>query len=146
MGDGESLRSILPFESSPTVEHEVRLLGRRKSERRRCNIPVGCEGTEGAFRGRLVNVSRTGALLHLSNAQFRAESDTELVEVFTRLHQAFPQGLTIYFLHCKAAVTATLVRIARQPDDALTVVGCQFAKPLTERECEMLGVSRTPPA
>jgi hypothetical protein len=134
----------VPFQPSPSraVEHEVQLLGRRKSERRRCNIAVGCEGTEGAFRGRLVNVSRTGALLHLSNAQFRAEDDTALVEVFTRLHQAFPDGLTIYFLHCKAAIQAALVRIARQPDDALTVVGCQFARPLSDRECEMLGVSK----
>lgn len=131
--------------SRPDTDHQVRLLGRRRSERKKCNYDVGCEGSEGAFRGRLVNLSRTGALLHLSNAQFRATSDADLVEVFTRIQAAFPEGLTIYFLHCKAAVQATLVRIARQEDDARTVVGCQFLEPLTDRECELFGVSKTIP-
>jgi hypothetical protein len=129
--------------SSPSgVDYQVRVLGRRKSERRRCAHEVGCEGQDGAFRGRLVNISRTGALLHLANRQFQATNDADLVEVFTRIEGVFSEGMTIYFLHCKAAIQAKLVRIARQDDDALTVVGCEFGRPLTDRECEMLNVSK----
>jgi hypothetical protein len=129
---------------SAGVDHQVRVLGRRKSERRRCNYDIGCEGTDGAFRGRLVNLSRTGALLHLANRQFQAANDADLVEVFSRIEAAFDEGMTIYFLHCKAAIQARLVRIARQNDDALTVVGCQFTRPLTDKECELLNVHKAP--
>jgi hypothetical protein len=130
--------------SSPGVDHQVRVMGRRKSERRNCAYAIGCEGTDGAFRGRLVNLSRTGALLHLANRQFQASNDADLVEVFTHIEGVFSEGMTIYFLHCKAAIQAKLVRIARQDDDALTVVGCEFGRPLTDRECDMLNVSKAP--
>src|SRR5687767_396859 len=109
MGDRISWRLPLSNDSSPAgVDHQVRVLGRRKSERKRCTYEVGCEGADGAFRGRLVNLSRTGALLHLANQQFQASTDADLVEVFTRIQSAFAEGMTIYFLHCKAAVQATL--------------------------------------
>jgi hypothetical protein len=119
------------------------VLGRRRRGRVTAAHQVDCQGPMNCFRGRVLNVSRDGALVSLTHRRFKANKDLDLVDVAARLQEEFPEGLTLRFLACPVNVQASMVRLARLADDGATVIGCEFARPLTFPECRLLGIRCT---
>jgi hypothetical protein len=121
--------------SAPTDD-----LGRRGLRRINTLQQVDCQGGVNSFRGRVLNVSRDGALISVVHRRFKAKTDLELVQVTQNLEDEFPDGLTLRFLECPVTVKASIIRVARLAEDGATALGCRFERPLTFAECRILGV------
>ena len=91
------------------------------------------------MQGRVLDLSRTGALIRLSDPTYCAPDDAGLFAVAGRLACAYPDGFTLRFVAAKLIARARIVRVARGPR-GVTVIGCDFARPLEFRECRLLGI------
>jgi hypothetical protein len=104
---------------------------------------VDCQGAIGSFRGRLLNVSRDGALVCLAHKRFKAGADVDLVDVAARVEEEFPDGIAVRFLDFPVTLQAAVVRLSRREEDGATLMGCEFSRPLSHQECRLLGVRLT---
>jgi hypothetical protein len=123
--------------SDPIDKH---VLGRRRRGRVTALHQVDCEGATNSFRGRVLNLSRDGALVSVAHRRFKASADLDLVEVAARLQEEFPDGFVLRFLACPVKVKVSMVRLARFSNEGATVIGCEFVRPLAFQECRLLGV------
>jgi hypothetical protein len=119
------------------------VLGRRRRGRIVTAHQVDCQGAISSFRGRLLNVSRDGALVCLAHRRFKASADVDLVDVATRVEEEFPDGISVRFLDVPLTLKAAVVRLSRREDDSATLMGVEFERPLTFQECRLLGVRCT---
>jgi hypothetical protein len=114
--------------------------GRRRGRRVAAEFAVDCHGRRGRYRGQIVNVSRVGALIGLRHRSFRAR-EAGLLAIVARVHAAFPKGLSLRVAHPKVALRARVVRVAHETTERYVLLGCEFQRPLSSRECELLGVA-----
>jgi hypothetical protein len=134
---------VAAVEPSNAGVAEIRRLfsGRRRSRRFDCERPVECLGRRVSYPGRLLNVSRLGALVSIAHEDFLpADSDGSLVEVAHLMRRRFPDGISVRIPGDAVRLVATIVRVARHPSEASSVFGCFFSRPLTRRQCRALGV------
>ena len=129
-----------PRRLSPSPSPDKHVLGRRGRRRISTMQQVDCQGVVNAFRGRVLNVSREGALISVTQRRFKAKTDLDLVQVTASLEEEFPDGLTLRFLECPVTLKASIVRVARLAEDGATAIGCKFERPLSFPECRILGV------
>jgi hypothetical protein len=122
---------------APVSRH---LLGRRRHGRRAVQHEVECANGRKCLVGRVLDLSRTGALICLSEPQFTAATDTDLFGVAGRLAFMFSEGLQLLFVHSKVVARARIVRVARREAKGPTVIGCEFSRALTFNECRVLGI------
>jgi hypothetical protein len=128
----------------PTGAAEILKLfsGRRRGLRVASALNVDCQGKRTRYRGRIVNVSSVGALVGLRHRAFHAR-EAGLLTIVGRVHAAFPKGMLLRVGRIRLALRATVVRVAHDPTERYVLLGCEFQRPLTPRECELLEV---PPA
>lgn len=119
------------------------VLGRRRRGRIATTHQVDCQGAISSFRGRLLNVSRDGALVCIAHKRFKAGADVDLVDVATRVEEEFPDGIGLRFLDFPVTLQAAVVRLSRREEDGATQIGIEFTRQLTFQECRLLGVRAT---
>jgi hypothetical protein len=115
------------------------LHGRRRHGRLLVQHEVECESGRRTLQGRVLDLSRTGALVCLSDPAYCARDDADLFAVAGRLACTYPDGFTIRFVAAKIQTRARIVRVARGAR-GLTVLGCDFGRPLEFHECRLLGI------
>lgn len=114
--------------------------GRRRGRRVACKFEVECRGKGAHYRGRMVNVSRVGALIGLRHRSFRA-GEAGLLAIVGRVHAAFPKGMLLTLNRLPVAIRAKVVRVAQEAAERYILLGCEFHRLLTAKECELLGVT-----
>jgi hypothetical protein len=132
-----------PEPSTAGVAEIKRLFsGRRRSRRFACERTVVVVGVRGSYPGRLLNVSRLGALVEIAHDDFLpADCEGSLIEIAGLLKDRFPNGITIRIPGDSVRLMATVVRVSPHASEPSSVFGCYFSMPLTRRQCRVLGVS-----
>jgi hypothetical protein len=125
------------IDTGPITKH---LLGRRRHARLAVQHEVECCGASGSLQGRVLDLSRVGALVCLAQPEMRAKSDQDLFAVAGKLACRFASGLKVHFVRSDVWAQARIVRVARESARGPTVVGCEFGRPLSFRECRLLGI------
>ena len=129
----------MPYETVvDTVPISKHLLGRRRHARLAVEHAVECVAGSQALPGRVLDLSRVGALILLTDPEFHAESNQDLFTVAGRLALKYADGMQLQFTDARIQTRARIVRVAREEDRSTTVIGCEFARPLTFRECRLL--------
>ena len=125
----------------PTGAAEILRLfsGRRRGRRVACTLNVDCQGKRTRYRGRIVNVSSVGALIGLRHRSFHAR-EAGLLTIVGRVHAAFPKGMLLRVNRIRLGLRARVVRVAHDPTERYVLLGCEFQRPLTLAECDMLNV------
>lgn len=132
-------RSETVVDLAPVSRH---LLGRRRHDRMAVKHAVECVAGSHTVLGRVLDLSRVGALICLSDIEYQAASDGDLFAVAGRLATLFADGMLLNFGDTKVHAKARIVRVARRAARGPTVIGCEFARPLGFHECAVL---RIPP-
>jgi hypothetical protein len=125
------------IDTAPVTRH---LLGRRRHARLSVQHEVECTSASRSWPGRVLDLSRVGALVCLAQPEFRAKTDQDLFSIAGRLAFMFADGLKMHFVRSDLWARARIVRVARQSARGPTVIGCEFGRPLTFRECRLLGI------
>jgi hypothetical protein len=101
---------------------------------------VECVAPKETLLGRVLDLSRVGALICLSEEEYQASSDADLFVVAGRLATLFGEGVLLRFPDKKVHARARIVRVARSGTRGPTVIGCEFARPLSFPECGALRI------
>jgi twitching motility protein PilT len=109
---------------------------RRRGERVGASLEFTVSGETESFQGQTVNVSRTGALLWITDERFLSESDAiNMVRFSERVAQELGDGMRLEF---QAGVVrqGEVVRVSRKgyDDKSPMLVACRFTEPLSDSD------------
>ena len=118
---------------APEAEH---FGGHRDGGRRLCVMPVALTGVSGSFGGRTIDLSRRGALIEVRDAKFPS-GERSILEFAKRVAQEFPREFPVRFADLPLVVSLRVARVTRHPAASSLLIGCTFARPLTDRQCRL---------
>jgi len=106
------------------------------------SLEISVRGLTETFQGQTVNVSRTGALLWITDERFLSEADTiNMVRFSERVAQELGDGMHVEF---ESGVTreGEVVRVSRKgyDDKCPMLVACRFTEPLSDQDWKTLGL------
>lgn len=129
---------------SAEIELRNHFAGKRSSPRRPLDIKITICGLLENFTAQSVDVSRTGILFRITDDLF-ANEDEDLASFAFKVQQHFANGADVLFVDHGFGVSATVVRVThRRIDDVPTLLlACRFRQPLSDGQCQTLGVSRS---
>ena len=114
---------------------------KRRGQRRLCVMGIEVTGATGTWAGRTVNISRNGALIEITDPAFcTAGREATLLEFATRALSEFKKSMIVRFEDVPLRVEASVLRVTRHPAAASLLLGCEFSRALTTRQCRVLGV------
>jgi hypothetical protein len=129
-----------------SAEMELRnhFAGKRTSPRRSLDVTVTICGLLENFPARSVDISRTGILLRITDELF-AHEEEDLASFAFKVERHFANGADILFVDHKFGVAANVVRVTHRRIDGAPalLLACGFKTPLTDGQCQALGVSRS---
>lgn len=129
-----------------TAEIELRnhFAGKRSSPRRHIDVRITICGLLENFPARSVDISRTGILFRITDELFAHEQE-DLASFAFKVQQHFADGTDILFADHGFGVSANVIRVThRRIDDQPTLLlACRFHHPLSDGQCQILGVSRS---
>jgi len=119
--------------------------GRRDAQRIDTLIECRMVGERGVFRALAVDLSRTGALVRVTDRRFMEGYDDEALMQFSfRVGAHFADGMEIAFIAGSLIVVAHVVRVTSRIEEDTQrrshLIGIRFRTELSERECESLGI------
>jgi hypothetical protein len=116
---------------------------KRSRQRTAADIELTVRGAEGGFAAQTVDISRSGALLWITDERFVAAGDqTNMVRFSERVAQEFGETMTLEFEGGRSH-EAEVVRVTRMkgPDDkGPMLVACRFARALSPEETLAIGL------
>lgn len=136
------------MDSAPDDDPLRRFLsGKRRSERRACNLPVEVHGGGAAFEGRAVDVSEGGAMIRLDDrALAHLHPDMGMIEALGVVDRYFQNGAQLVFTAEALRVPTSVVRLTPPKEGGGVHLGCRFERGLTEDETHrLLGTRPSPP-
>jgi hypothetical protein len=129
-----------------TAEIELRnhFAGKRSSPRRSIDVKITICGLLENFPARSVDISRTGILFRITDEHF-AEDQEDLASFAFKVQKHFADSADILFVDHGFGAKANVVRVThRRIDGQPTVLlACRFEHPLSDGQCQTLGVSRS---
>jgi len=117
--------------------------GKRDTLRRIVSLSAAVQGRHGTFIATVVDISRSGVLLHIDDESFApTETANKLVAYSGRVLFHFEDGLRIA-LEGNVVADAEIVRLTSAVDDVLgrILLAVQFRATLTDEQCATLGLS-----
>ncbi|MHC4819723.1 MAG: PilT/PilU family type 4a pilus ATPase, partial [Planctomycetota bacterium] len=116
---------------------------RRRGERLHKIHYARVHGRHSAYRAMVLNISRRGALITITDPTFEISThEADLGLAGLRVASHFGEGLRLELLDPALTIAAEVVRLSegKQADEYVFWLGCQFEEPLSDEECEILGV------
>lgn len=98
-------------------------------------------GRAGRFPARTVNVSRSGALLEITDDGY-APRGGDLATFARKVEMHFRTGMDVHFVEQGMATRARVVRVTCECDELR--FACRFSRTLSDAECERLGLDGVP--
>jgi len=123
---------------------EAQFAGRRDAVRTFKFLETVVQGAGGIFRALGINISKTGMLFRITDPRFAADGEHQHLMPYTaRVWQNFHGGFHVFLYKGTIAREADIVRVSGYcgRKSSLVLVGCRFRDPLTDAECEALGVA-----
>lgn len=117
--------------------------GKRSAVRTAKPLDVTVEGRKGSYEGTIVDISRTGLLLRISDPRFAGSEERKHLMPYTaRVWQNFADGLFVATKDKALDACADVVRVTGYSgrDAELILIGCRFRRELNEDECGRLGI------
>jgi hypothetical protein len=129
-----------------SAEMELRnhFAGKRTSPRRPLEVRITICGLLENFPARSVDISRTGILFHITDEVF-AHAEEDLASFAFKVERHFANGADILFVDHGFGISANVVRVThrRIDDEPVLLLACRFKTPLTDGQCQVIGVSRS---
>jgi len=116
--------------------------GRRSGKRSEVQLDVELQGLKGRFKARVVDISRTGVLIEVTDHEFATlHEERDLMRYGEKVQGQFGLGMLIHVVGKAVRLKATVARITMsQEDDARVLIACKFRMPLTPEICGLLEV------
>ncbi len=132
-------------EKVASAERRKRMSEKRAAERLQKIIYADVRGKHSVFRAMLTNISRTGALLTITDQRFElltAHGDLSLAGLLIASH--FGDGLSIELLEKPLKIQADVVRIFDESSSGHPVMwlGCHFREELSHDACVAVGLKQ----
>ena len=126
--------------SGLAAEMELRAHFDKKRDFDRCwiGIPVELEGRAGSIKVRLIDVSRSGVLLAMTDPAFRYAND--LLECYQRVQERLGTGAIVRFAGRAFSLRGDVARVTECPFEGRTLLAVQFVDSLTPDQCASLGI------
>ncbi len=122
------------------------LSGKRRAERRTCDLAVEVRGTGTTFTGRAIDVSEGGVMIWLDDASIEAvHPGLGMIEALGLVDRYFRHGAQVVFPAEALRVPSTIVRLTPPKDGHGVYLGCRFERELSPDEASRLLASRVPP-
>jgi len=127
------------------AERRRRMSEKRAAERLQKILYADIRGKHATFRGMVTNISRTGALLTITDQRFEsltAHGDLSLAGLLIASH--FGDGFTIELLEKPVKIEADVVRLfdEKTGDRAILWLGCHFRGELSSEACIAVGLKQ----
>jgi len=142
MSDGQSEWERQQEHRATERELQAHFTGRRNAFRTEKSHECRVVGPHGSFRARIVDVSRSGALITIVDPGFATSEDCEQLMLYTsRVWHHFDAGLELQVESRSVRVVADVVRVTGQSGGGhgSNNMGIQFRTELTAAECDRLG-------
>jgi len=117
--------------------------GRRGAKRAVLTLEVDVVGQSGQFAGQTVDLSRSGALIWITDERFVPPGQTANMVLYSeRVAEEFGAGLRLQFPRAQVRRDGEVVRVTRGGAKAAghILVACRFANPLGTEDCKRLGL------
>lgn len=115
--------------------------GNRRGSRHRLVLPVTCAGSSGRYDARILELSRTGAVVEMRDPGFLpADQRSSLLAFSARVADECACGMRIAVSEPKLSLAARVIRTMQHPATAALLMGIEFVAPLTPAQCRMLGL------
>ncbi len=111
---------------------------KRASDRCWIGIPVELTGRSGSLRVRLLDVSRSGVLLALTDPKLRYTSD--LLECYQQVQKQLGKGAILRFAGRNFSLRGEVARVTECPYEGRMLLAVQFLDTLTQKQCASLGI------
>jgi twitching motility protein PilT len=134
-----------PGGKAAAADRRRKMSEKRAAERLQKILYADVRGKHSTFRGMLTNISRTGALLTITDQRFElliAHGDLSLAGLLIASH--FGDGLTIELLEKPVKIPADVVRIYDESSSGRPVMwlGCHFREELSHEACVAVGLKQ----
>ncbi|HEX5139212.1 MAG TPA: PilZ domain-containing protein [Planctomycetota bacterium] len=129
---------------SAEIELRNHFAGKRTSPRRPIEVRITICGLLENFPAKSVDVSRTGILFQITDDVF-AHEEEDLASFAFKVERHFANGTDILFGDHGFGVAANVVRVTHRRIEGVPtlLLACRFKVPLTDGQCQTLGVSRS---
>lgn len=122
------------------------LSGKRRSERRSCDLSVEVRGSGVAFAGRAIDVSEGGVLVWLDQRSLAdIHPEIGMIEAMGVVDRYFRQGAQVVFASESLRLPCTVVRLTPPKGGGGIHLGCRFERALTPDESARLLATTPPP-
>ena len=122
------------------------LSGKRRAERRTCDLSVEVRGTGTTFAGRAIDVSEGGVMIWLDDKSLEAiHPGMGMLEALGLVERYFQHGAQVVFPAESLQVPASVVRLTPPKDGSGVYLGCRFERGLTADEASRLLATKPPP-
>jgi hypothetical protein len=129
-----------------SAEMELRnhFAGKRASPRRPLEVRITICGLLENFPARSVDISRTGILFRITDELFTHEEE-DLASFAFKVERHFANGADVLFADHGFGAPSNVVRVTHRRIDGVPalLLACRFKTPLTDGQCQALGVSRS---
>ena len=127
------------------AERRRRMSEKRAAERLQKILYADIRGKHATFRGMVTNISRTGALLTITDQRFESlisHGNVSLAGLLIASH--FGDGLSIELLEKPVKIEADVVRVfdEKAGDRAVLWLGCHFRGELSSEACIAVGLKQ----
>jgi twitching motility protein PilT len=134
-----------PGGKAAAAERRRRMSEKRSAERLQKILYADVRGKHATFRAMVTNISRTGALLTITDQRFEsltAHGDLSLAGLLIASH--FGEGFTIELLEKPVKIAADVVRLfdEKAGDRAVLWLGCHFREELSSEACIAVGLKQ----
>ena len=122
------------------------LSGKRRAERRTCDLAVEVRGTGTTFTGRAIDVSEGGVMIWLDDKSIEAvHPGMSMIEALGLVDRYFRHGAQVVFPAESLRVPSSIVRLTPPRDGRGIYLGCRFERELTPDEAARLLAAKLPP-
>ncbi len=134
-----------PSGKAAAAERKRRMSEKRAAERLQKILYADVRGKHATFRAMVTNISKTGALLTITDQRFEsltAHGDLSLAGLLIASH--FGEGFTIELLEKPVRIEADVVRLFDENNGERTVLwlGCHFREELPQQACIAVGLQQ----
>jgi len=147
MDQGDALTpdatDVAERQTAPADAERAPVEERRRGERLQKVLYARVHGRHSAYRAMVLNISYRGALVTITDPDFEISAhEADLGLAGLRVASHFGEGLRLELLDPPLTLAAEVVRLseAKQGNEYLFWLGCQFEEPLSDEECAALGV------
>jgi twitching motility protein PilT len=141
---GQATQTVTEKPAASVAERPANLIDHRAADRVQRIVSAKLHGRQGHLAGMVVNLSRTGALVTITDKKWNATpEDDDMGLVGLRIAAHFGEGLRIEFVEAGFTLEAEVVRITEGKigSDFASYLGIRFLPKLTDKQCASLGLN-----